>query len=209
MEGTARFAVTAGNAGVGFQRELLIMPCGHLIASQSKIIIFIDQTDINTARTGLTMVAVDADAFGVGWCESADRGIVPFLSGGVQISEDIGKICPVANTRKYSQYSRTIQGILNALDTGELLFEGGGLGIQKLSSAKGLHYGDADSFSLAFPVEAAAVGVGADSISSGGIIVGGIDTEHHHINTARVQKAPDDFGIVRREAQMADDAVLL
>ena len=43
MEGTAAFAVTALNAGIGLNRQLVIVSLCHLVACKSKVIILIYQ----------------------------------------------------------------------------------------------------------------------------------------------------------------------
>ena len=68
MERTAAVAVAAGNTVRSLFLQLLIMIRRHGIADHCQVVVFVDQPNIQTRRTGLAVIAVYADAcrvFGV------------------------------------------------------------------------------------------------------------------------------------------------
>lgn len=71
--------MTALNTGIRMDRQLLVVPFCHFIASQSQIIIFIDQAHIQPHGAGLAMAAVDAHAVGILRRKFSDHRIIPLF----------------------------------------------------------------------------------------------------------------------------------
>ena len=69
MERTAAVTVTAGDAGIGLDDKALIVADDKAVAGLCKVIIFVDEADINVAGTWLAMIAIDTDTFGLGRSE--------------------------------------------------------------------------------------------------------------------------------------------
>ena len=65
MERTAALAMSAADAGVGVDGQLLVVDLCHLVPGKGQIIVFVDQAHIQSHGAGLTVIAIDADPGGV------------------------------------------------------------------------------------------------------------------------------------------------
>ena len=63
MERAAAVTVSAGDAGIGLDGKALIVADGKAVAGFCKVIIFVDEADIDVAGTWLAMVAIRSLAF--------------------------------------------------------------------------------------------------------------------------------------------------
>ena len=178
MEGTAAFAVAAVEAGRGLEGEVEVVVTGELVADAGKVVVFVDEAHVQAGGAGLAVVAVDAHAFGVAGCESADIRIVPLRRRGVHIVEYGFKVSHIPDAGEHSQHGGAIQGILEALAMGEGVTEKGAFFVQKLASGEGLHHGDAHAHPLAIPVKGGALGDLSDGVLALLVVVGGVDAEH-------------------------------
>ena len=178
MEGTAAFAVAAVEAGRGLEGEVEVVVTGELVADAGKVVVFVDEAHVQAGGAGLAVVAVDAHAFGVAGCESADIRIIQFLWRGIHVVERGLEVRHVPDAGEHSQHGGAIQGILEALAMGEGVTEKGAFFVQKLASGEGLHHGDAHTHLLTIPVKGGALGDLADGVLALLVVIGGIDAEH-------------------------------
>ena len=137
---TSGFTVSALHTGICFYRQFLIMTLCQLVSRQGKIIIFVDQADVDILWAGLAMIAVYADAICILWGKPADHCIIPLLIGSLQIFQYIHEILAVSDARQHRKHRRPVQRILDTLGFGECLLERRCFGIEQLAAAKGLHH---------------------------------------------------------------------
>lgn len=89
--------------------------CQH-VAGQSKIIIYVNASHIQTGETGLTMVALHADTGGLRRREAAQNRVILFRFRRLQKVQDTPQILPVTHTGKHDQNAGVIQRILNTIE---------------------------------------------------------------------------------------------
>ena len=130
----------------GFQ--LSIMLTRQPISCQRQVIVFIDQSYIQTSRTGLTMVAVNADSLRLLRGKRTQHRVIPFFRRRVTEAQQAFKIAASTDTGQDSQYARFVQRILYALEFRQCLPKRRALCVQKLASAERLHYRDAHALLL-------------------------------------------------------------
>ena len=83
-KGTAAFAVTAMETGIGFDAELGVVVGGNFIPGLGQVVILVHQTDIDACGAGLAVVAVDAGAGNGVSGKCADDGVILFRLRGIQ-----------------------------------------------------------------------------------------------------------------------------
>lgn len=123
-ERAAAVAVAALEAGVGFDGQLAVVVVRHSVARTGKVIVFVDQPDIDSGRAGLAVIAVDAVSDGVLRRKAADHRIVVFFWRRLQKRQERVQIRKAADTRNSRQNSRTVEDILQALIFGQRPVEG-------------------------------------------------------------------------------------
>ena len=79
LEGTSAVAVSAGDTVGRPFLQCLIMLCCQNISLHRQIVVFVDQADIQSCRTGVAVLAVYARALRVLRREGGNDGIVPPL----------------------------------------------------------------------------------------------------------------------------------
>ena len=83
MEGTGFFTMAALNAGRSLDGQSSVMVCGHLVAGQGQVVIFVDSANIHSNGARQAMVAIDAYALRQLIGKAADDGII--LLGGSRL----------------------------------------------------------------------------------------------------------------------------
>lgn len=96
----------------------------HSVARAGKVIVFVDQPDIDSGRAGLAVIAVDAVADGVLRRKAADHRVVVFFWRRLQEGQKRVQIRKAADARHRRQNSRTVEDILQALIFGQRPVEG-------------------------------------------------------------------------------------
>ena len=209
-EGAAALAMTAVQAGVCFDGELGIVVGGDIIPGQRKVVVLVDQTDVDACRTGLAVVTVYAGAGNGVCCKAANDGIVLFF---VRYSEELQHLIQMLH-RLYTGYCHqntgAVDGILQTLAVGQRLPKGRMLSAQQLTGKEGLHHRNAHAFPGAALEQVEAFLHAADAIIIALLkIVGGVDGEHHHVDQAGVNDSICHAGGMGREADMPHDALRL
>ena len=110
MEGTAFITMAALYAAARLLFQLVIVVTGQLIPGPGQVVIFVDKPHIQSSRTGLAVITVDAFARRVLGRKGAENGVVPFLRGGGKITKQPLEVGPVPNSGQHRQYPRFIQG---------------------------------------------------------------------------------------------------
>ena len=170
--------MAAVEAGVGVEGEVEVVITGKLVADAGQVVVLVDEAHVQAGGAGLAVVAVDAHALGIPWCEAADVRIVQFLRRGVHVVENGFKVSHVTDAGEHRQHSGAVQGVLEALNMGDGVAEKGAFFIQKLASGKGLHDGDPHAHLFAVPVKGGALGDLADGVLALLVVVGRVDAEH-------------------------------
>lgn len=88
---------------------------GHRIPLFGKIIILIDDPDVDLFGAWLAVIAVYACTGCICRGKCADNRIIPRLVRGVVIAQNVFHILRAAHTGQHGQHARPIQGILQAL----------------------------------------------------------------------------------------------
>lgn len=101
MEGTAFITMAALYAAARLLFQFVIMVTGQLIPGPGQVVIFVDKPHIQSSRTGLTVITIDAFARRVLGRKGAENGVVPFLRGGGKITKQPLKVGPVPNSGQH------------------------------------------------------------------------------------------------------------
>ena len=85
---------------------------------------------------------------GVRGSEGPQDRIILFLRGGLKKAQKMFDLLHRTHTRQYSEHTRPVQSVLQALIMGQSLAKGGKGSIQQLAAGKGLHHRNAHALSL-------------------------------------------------------------
>ena len=99
------------------------MPGSERISGLSKVIILVDKSDVDTNRTRLTVVAINAFPGSFGRRECAYNRIIESIFGLFVIREQLLYFVNALRTRKNCQNSRLVEGVAYALVYCESLAE--------------------------------------------------------------------------------------
>ena len=186
--------------------QLVVMVLGQRIPGLCQIVIFVDQAHIQSGRTGLAVVAVDAGPCGVFGRKGAQHRVIPLFGRSLQKAQHPLQVLPVPDAGQHGEDPRLIQRVLDALVFGEGLAKGGGLGVQQLAAAEGFHHRNAHPFCLAPAVEGHALFCAADGVVAVVIVVARVDAEHQQVQNAQVQSPLHHPGRVGAHADVAHRA---
>lgn len=134
VEGAAGITVAAGKAVRGLDTEVVVVVPGQRVARSGKVVVLVDETDVQPRWARLAVVAVDAFARDLFWGQGTDHRVVLLLVGGVKEAENPLQICAVTHTRQHRHDTGAVQCVLDALALGHRLSEGRGLCIEQLAA---------------------------------------------------------------------------
>ena len=209
MERTAAVAVPAREAVLRgfFQRQIVF--ARQIVAELCQIVILVDQRNVESGRTRMAVLAVDAGAERGGSCKRGSFGIVALLRSRFKIGKDLAQLLFAAVAGKDGENAGLVERIGDALRFAQRLFEGGLRRVEQLPAAEGLHDRNADALFLAAAVKIIALGVFAEGKLAPAVVVDGVDAEHQHVDDAHVQHAVCKTRCVRGKTEMAHDTLPL
>ena len=124
IKGAAAFTVAAVETGIRLDGKLCIVIGGNGISRQSQIVILVHEANVDTGRTRLTVVAVDAGTSdGIG-SEGSDDGIVLFFLSCLQEFENLIQVIHSLHTGNCHQNTGAVDGVLQTLAVGQSLPKG-------------------------------------------------------------------------------------
>ena len=100
------------------------MICRHAVAGHGQIIVFVDETDVQTGRAGETVVAIDAFPIGFDRREVPDHAVVQRLFRLVIIGEQLFYLGHTLCAGQYCQDAGLVQRVPDALIGRQGLLEG-------------------------------------------------------------------------------------
>ena len=189
------------------EREIVLL--GKTVAELCKVIVFVDEGNIEPGGAGVAVFAVDTFAERVFGREGRDGGIVARLRACFKVGKHLAELLFAAVAGKDGDDAGLIERVGDALRFGEGSLEGGLLFIQQLAAAEGFHDRDADALSLTAAVKIVALGVFAEAEVALAVVVDGIDAEHEHIDELHVKNAVGKQRGMRRKAEMVHHALRL
>ena len=200
--------MTAFQAGIGFDRQFIVVVVCHLDAGQRKIVVFIDQTNINAGRTGLTVIAVDAVPHRSGRGKLPNDGVIILFPGGLRECQQLMQIAETAYPRNRGKNRGAIQRILQTLILGEGLPERRSFGTEQLAAVERLHDRNADALCFAAAQQGGTLRGGADAKFIALLqVIGRVQGVHHHFHPAGIQQAVGHRGGMGGKAQMTDNSL--
>lgn len=138
MERTAAVAVPAREAVLRgfFQRQIVF--ARQIVAELCQIVILVDQRNVESGRTRMAVLAVDAGA--EQWAAAANEaasGIVALLRSRFKIGKDLAQLLFAAVAGKDGENAGLVERIGDALRFAQRLFEGGLRRVEQLPPQKG------------------------------------------------------------------------
>ncbi len=203
-------AVAAAGAGLCPDRQLAVMIVRHAISRQRKIVVFVDQADIQPRRAGLTVVAVNA----VSDCrlrrELSDYGVVVLRPRGIWEGQQRMQVVKPPHARHGRQHSRPVEHRLKALIFRQRPPKGRGFFRKQLPAVEGLHDRDTDSLRFTSAKQLRPLAGRTDTVFVPALqIIGRIDREHQHIHKPRIKQPVGNRRRVRGKTDVTDNPLRL
>ena len=124
----------------------------HAVTGKRKVIVLVNEADIQSHRTRLAVIAVNALSADGFRRVLSDDGIIQIFFLLIVIGKQCSDFIRALRTRQHTQHSRSVQGVADALEWCQSRMERGSLRIQQLAAGERFHDGDADAFLLASSV---------------------------------------------------------
>ena len=184
--------MSAPRAGVGLHSQSRIVLRRQGVPGPGQVVVLVDQAYVQPGRAWAAVVAVHASSLRLGRGERPYDGVVPVIGRRIQVRQRRPQVVAVPHTGQDGDDARLVQGVLDALGSGQGPAEGRDLRVGELAASERLHDGDPDTVGFASAVQIrplADLAVGELPLLP---VVRGVDAEHDHVYDSRVQRLLGD-----------------